>query len=151
MRLFSFATAALLLLTIAAPAQERTPRVYKDRITPHWIADNTKFWYRNDLAGGQSEFIVIDAATGVRERVDKAPEQAGAGDLRAELELRPSVRTGAETRITFQNKRSQPIELFWIDPAGERKSYGKVNAGALREINTFDGHVWLVASESGER
>ena len=27
---------------------------------PHWFADNTKFWYRNELPGGQSEFIVID-------------------------------------------------------------------------------------------
>jgi dipeptidyl aminopeptidase/acylaminoacyl peptidase len=141
----------MLLLTIAAAAQERTPRVYKDRITPHWFADNTKFWYRNDLPGGQSEFIVIDAATGARERVDKAPGDGGAGDLRAELQIRPSSRTGSDTTIAFQNKRGQPVELFWIDPAGERKSYGKVDAGARREINTYEGHVWLVATESGDR
>ncbi|MBI2949511.1 MAG: hypothetical protein HYY23_17885, partial [Verrucomicrobia bacterium] len=26
-------------------------RVFKDRITPHWFANNTRFWYRNDLRG----------------------------------------------------------------------------------------------------
>lgn len=151
MRLLSLAAAALFVATLSTSAQERTPRVYKDRITPHWFANNTKFWYRNDLAGGKSEFIVIDAATGGRERLDKAPAESDAGDLRAELQLRPSARTGAETTIAFQNKRGQPVELFWIDPEGERKSYGKIDANARREINTYEGHVWLVATESGDR
>jgi dipeptidyl-peptidase 4 len=150
MRLLSLA-AALLFATVATQAQEGTPRVYKDRITPHWFANNTKFWYRNDLPGGKNEFIVIDAATGARERVDKAPAGDEPGGLRAEPNIRPSARTGPETRITFQNKRSQPVELFWIDPAGERKSYGKLNAGLSRDMNTFAGHVWLVATESGDR
>jgi dipeptidyl aminopeptidase/acylaminoacyl peptidase len=41
--------------------------VYKDRITPHWLADNTRFWYRNDLAGKTKEFILVDAERGTRE------------------------------------------------------------------------------------
>jgi dipeptidyl aminopeptidase/acylaminoacyl peptidase len=41
--------------------------VYKDRITPHWFADNTRFWYRNDLAGKTKEFILVDAQRGTRE------------------------------------------------------------------------------------
>jgi dipeptidyl aminopeptidase/acylaminoacyl peptidase len=134
----------LLLLACAADAQERGPRVYKDRITPNWFENNTKFWYRNDLPGGEREFIVIDAVTGAREKVDKAPVAAEEGDLRAQLEVRPSSRTGPETRIVFQNKRGQAVEVFWVDPAGERKSYGTIGAGASREINTFEGHMWLV-------
>src|SRR4051794_34759980 len=31
-------------------------RVYKDRVAPHWFADNKRFWYRNDLPGGAREF-----------------------------------------------------------------------------------------------
>jgi dipeptidyl aminopeptidase/acylaminoacyl peptidase len=42
------------------------PPVYKDRITPHWFADGTRFWYRNDLRGGAKEFIAVDAAQGAR-------------------------------------------------------------------------------------
>jgi len=37
------------------------PGVYKARIFPIWFADNTRFWYRNDLSGGTKEFVVVDA------------------------------------------------------------------------------------------
>jgi dipeptidyl aminopeptidase/acylaminoacyl peptidase len=40
--------------------------VYKARITPHWFHDNTRFWYRNDLKGNTSEFILVDAEKGTR-------------------------------------------------------------------------------------
>ncbi len=44
------------------------PGVHKTQITPHWFQNNTRFWYRNDLARGTREFIVVDAAQGKRER-----------------------------------------------------------------------------------
>jgi len=40
--------------------------VYKARLTPHWLANNTQFWYRNDLRGGAKEFVFVDAEKGVR-------------------------------------------------------------------------------------
>src|SRR5947207_2072840 len=51
----------------AAPRRdEGSRRVFKDRITPHWFQNNTRFWYRNDLRGGAKEFIVVDAERGTR-------------------------------------------------------------------------------------
>jgi len=49
-------------------AQAGRPRgtVYKAEIRPHWFHDNTRFWYRNDLAGGAREFILVDAQTAQR-------------------------------------------------------------------------------------
>src|SRR5262245_20932104 len=44
----------------------RRGRVYKDRITPHWVATDTRFWYRNDLPGETKEFILVDAERGTR-------------------------------------------------------------------------------------
>jgi dipeptidyl aminopeptidase/acylaminoacyl peptidase len=41
-------------------------RVFRDRITPHWFAGSTRFWYRNDLRGGAKEFVLVDAARGTR-------------------------------------------------------------------------------------
>ena len=41
--------------------------VFKDEILPHWFDDNRRFWYRNDLAAGAREFIVVDAIKGIRE------------------------------------------------------------------------------------
>jgi dipeptidyl-peptidase 4 len=42
--------------------------VYRATITPHWFADNTRFWYGNNLADGTREFILVDAERGTRAR-----------------------------------------------------------------------------------
>ncbi|HEV3435854.1 MAG TPA: DPP IV N-terminal domain-containing protein, partial [Gemmata sp.] len=46
--------------------RKRTGGVYRDKVTPHWFADDTKFWYRNDLKGGAKEFVLVDAEKGTR-------------------------------------------------------------------------------------
>ena len=38
--------------------------VYKARLEPNWFSDNTRFWYRNDLARSAKEFVTVDAASG---------------------------------------------------------------------------------------
>ena len=43
--------------------------VLKDEILPHWFDDNRRFWYRNDLAAGAREFIVVDAVRDPRSRI----------------------------------------------------------------------------------
>ncbi|MFO0800806.1 MAG: prolyl oligopeptidase family serine peptidase [Gemmataceae bacterium] len=48
-------------------AQPPAPgRVYRDKVTPNWFAEGTKFWYRNDLKAGTKEFVLVDAAKGTR-------------------------------------------------------------------------------------
>src|SRR2546421_98321 len=42
-------------------------KVFKARVTPHWFANGTRFWYRNDLPEGAREFIHVDAERGLRE------------------------------------------------------------------------------------
>ena len=44
-----------------------TNKVFKSRVTPNWFADNTRFWYRNELADGAREFIAVDVLKGTRE------------------------------------------------------------------------------------
>ena len=41
-------------------------KVFKARVDPHWFADDARFWYRNDLAGGRREFVLVDAEKGDR-------------------------------------------------------------------------------------
>jgi dipeptidyl aminopeptidase/acylaminoacyl peptidase len=41
-------------------------RVFKDRVSPQWFQNNTRFWYRNDLRGGTKEFVLVDAENGTR-------------------------------------------------------------------------------------
>ena len=61
---------AMLLLAIASvvPAHAQTsPRVYRERLEPHWLSNHTQFWYRNDNPGETHEFILVDAGKGTRE------------------------------------------------------------------------------------
>lgn len=48
-------------------AERSSPiRIYKERLQPHWLPDNHRFWYRNDLSGGRKEFILVHAERGFR-------------------------------------------------------------------------------------
>jgi dipeptidyl aminopeptidase/acylaminoacyl peptidase len=42
-------------------------KVFKQTVRPRWFADNARFWYRNDLAGGAREFVLVDALKGERQ------------------------------------------------------------------------------------
>jgi len=185
-------------------ARMRMPGVYKAQITPHWFADNTKFWYRNDLAGGTREFILVDAVKGTRQPAfdhDAVAKQIGpdvdpkrlpidelefdltantvtlicptnkwvlnlktgkvepvtnltpgrlTDVLPAERRARPSVRTGQETTITFDNRLDTEVEIFWLDSDGARNSYGTIPPRSRRAQHTYGGHVWLVTDTKGE-
>jgi len=41
-------------------------KVFKERIRPNWLPGGDRFWYRNDLAGGRREFVLVDAPKGQR-------------------------------------------------------------------------------------
>ena len=41
-------------------------KVFKQRVRPNWSSDNTRFWYRNDLADDEREFVMVDVETGKR-------------------------------------------------------------------------------------
>ena len=63
-------------------------------------------------------------------------------------EPRATKKTGASTTIVFQNSRKEPVELFWIDENGKRKSYGTLAVGRESAMQTYAGHVWLVVDEA---
>jgi len=89
-------------------------KVFKDRVRPHWFADNTRFWYRNDLPDERREFILADAATGTRKAAFDHARLAGAltealdREIQADridigkLEFHPA---GAELRFSGYGKR----------------------------------------------
>ncbi len=53
-------------------------KVFKDRVSSHWLTDNRRFWYRNDLSGGAREFILVDAVRGERQLAFDAVRLAAA-------------------------------------------------------------------------
>ena len=42
-------------------------KVYKSRISPNWSEDGSYMWYRNDLAKGAKEYVLVDLKKGTRE------------------------------------------------------------------------------------
>ena len=61
-----------------------------------------------------------------------------------------SRRTGPETEVTFVNRTGGPVELFWLDSDGKRRSYGRLQVDEERSQHTFAGHVWLLVDGAGE-
>ncbi len=54
---------------------------------------------------------------------------------------------GSFTVVTFHNKRTHDIKLYWIDYGGSRKLYGEIAKGGERQQNTYSDAVWLVTDE----
>jgi dipeptidyl aminopeptidase/acylaminoacyl peptidase len=58
-------TSLLAQTTNKAPARPE-PKIYRDKIEPHWFAGHKKFWYRLNLPHAEREFILVDAEKGER-------------------------------------------------------------------------------------
>jgi len=43
----------------------------------------------------------------------------------------------AATEVIFINRTSQPVERFWLDPEGKRRSYGTIPPGSVQSQSTF--------------
>jgi dipeptidyl aminopeptidase/acylaminoacyl peptidase len=70
-------------------AQLTRDKVFKSRVEPHWFDGNTKFWYRNDLAGGKRAFVLVDAVKGVRQAAFDHERLAAALSKATGKEVRP--------------------------------------------------------------
>ncbi|MDE3068413.1 MAG: DPP IV N-terminal domain-containing protein, partial [Verrucomicrobiota bacterium] len=99
------------------------------------VLDGTEGDWKLDLASYAIRAETNNAPQGRRLPVGRLPH--------------PSRATGLETEITFVNQLPAPVDLFWMDPAGNRIAYGSLAPGERRIQHTFAGHVWLVTSRSG--
>jgi dipeptidyl-peptidase-4 len=83
------------------------------------------------------------------EPIDRADAEEGLAAWAPGDAPQRSGQNGPDTEITFINRTDGPIELFWIDPSGNRVSYGRVAAGEQRSQHTFAGHLWGVDNAEG--
>ncbi len=67
----------------------RVEGYYKGRIAPHWFADGTCFWYRNDLSEGRRQFILVDAEKGIRRKAFDHARLAAALSEATDVEYDP--------------------------------------------------------------
>ena len=64
-------------------------KVFKAAVDPHWSADGNAFWYRNDLPGGQKEYVVVDAVKGTRGVVPESKRPKWDAKPAADAQVRP--------------------------------------------------------------
>ena len=129
--------------------------VFRDRVKANWLPSGQSFWYRVQTGPKAHEFVLIDATTGARKTAPTLkelglPEEQPLKSSTAKIELRPTKRTGEESGLKFINQLDEDVDLFWINQQGEHVSYGRIRANSTREQHTFDGHVWLITSRTGE-
>jgi len=124
-------------------------KVVRDRIAPRWLADG-RLTYRVALPGGKSETWVVDPKTGKKSAYTPDPNAAPESLRgRSPLGLR-SGDNGEETEIVFENRTKAAVRLFWVDAGGERREYGRIEAGARRPQHTFANHAWLITDADGK-
>jgi len=130
-----------------AQAEPGGGRVYKASIDPHWFADNTCFWYRNDLREGKREFIVVTAAKGWRRPAfdhrrladalrqagleDAAPDRLPLDELRFESAEGPILFRAGGRRWRCDLKR---YELQKVDGQDEPMTGGGPSSPASEEV-----------------
>jgi dipeptidyl-peptidase 4 len=102
--------------------------MYRASVTPHWFAENTKFWYRNDLPGGTREFILVDADRGTRGQAfdhEAIARQMGGGSeatrlpvdsLRFSDDGQSVVLIGRDTSWTLDLNSGELQETFLSSP-----------------------------------
>lgn len=52
-------------------------------------------------------------------------------------------------QVSFLNLSHDPVQLFWIDYAGQPQLYGAINAGGSSTIGSYAGHLWVAKSQQG--
>jgi von Hippel-Lindau disease tumor supressor len=63
---------------------------------------------------------------------------------------RPSVASDVAATIKFDNGRSTPVRIYWLDFAGRRVLYQTIAAGQTLYQPTFQSHRWVVATEDDQ-
>ena len=122
---------ALISLPAFAAESKPPPKIYRDRVEPHWFADacgeTNQFWYRVDLPSGRREFVLVDAASGQRRPAFDSARLAKALSVKTErpveaerlplesLTFAPAMKTLA---FTLAGKRWQlDQETYALAPA----------------------------------
>ncbi|MEN3943392.1 sulfatase-like hydrolase/transferase [Prosthecobacter sp. SYSU 5D2] len=62
----------------------------------------------------------------------------------------PSQPDGNPLSITFVNHREEPVDMFWISPAGEAKPFGRLHPAKTQERKSRPGVVWEFRSLQGK-
>ena len=131
----------------AAKLRELDGKVVHFRPNLHWLPNGAGVWFERAKAGGGTECVQVDAATGAVRIAADAQALGHASGAAARLSPLPpdsrSVNGDQQTSITLRNGFDRPLRLFWVDAGGRPHAYGELAPNETREQHTYVGHVWL--------
>lgn len=151
-------------------------RIYRDRISPHWFDGGSRFWYRNDMPGGEREFVLVECENGVRkpafDHARLAASLSKASGVRYFAERLPftqiafvhgvaSVRFHVGStewecdRTLYRCKKVEVPELapaprLVAVPAARKPRRGSVSPDGMWSASVRDFNIVLRAGEDGE-
>ncbi len=128
-------------------------KVFRTEVQPNWAPDGQHFWYRVETGPSAHELVSVDAGSGERRVVLDAAQLPEAGALKSSSlrqRFRPTRRTGAAGSLRLVNRMAAEVEVCWISPEGEARSYGRLAPGAEWTQATYAGHQWVVRDLSGQ-
>ncbi|MEI6232201.1 MAG: DPP IV N-terminal domain-containing protein [Planctomycetota bacterium] len=59
-----------------------------------------------------------------------------------------SRKDGPATRVTFENKTAETVDLFWVNYKDQREPMAELKPSGTWDAQTFDGHVWVALSKN---
>ena len=127
-------------ILVDAKTAKRSPAFDHEKVDPKQV-EELKFDQQLLTLLGRNKSWEVNLENGEIREVGGDDELS---DLPSGNRIHNSRGGGADSQIVFENTLDVAVELFWIDPSGNRKSYGKLDAGAERDQHTFAGHVWAV-------
>lgn len=123
--------------------------VLKARIAPNWFDDDARFWYRNDLANGKREFVLVDAEKGTRSpafdhaRLAKSLGEAAGKNIETDRLPLEQLEFGlANNRVTFRvdgTKWQCDLRTYEIQKSDQPDSSPPDRSSLQRNRPTTDG------------
>jgi hypothetical protein len=52
--------------------------------------------------------------------------------------------------LMVTNNSPEPIQIFWLDMAGNRQQYSTLQPGQFYRVNSYSNHAWLIADPRDE-
>ena len=145
---------ALVVVTSLGLPESLLGAVYKSRVNAQWSADNTHFWYRNDLSGRSREFVLVNLGKGTRKaafdhgRVAKGLEAAGVGGVRADRLPLEQLGFDLGEGVAFFRVKGKHFrlglkghKLTQLEKAGEAPGYqGSLDNRSKRKKERYRGY-----------
>lgn len=124
------------------PQQRNRSGVYKESLEPNWFDGESHFWYRNQIPGGQFEFVWVDVERGVRrpafdhELLKRALSELEVDDKRVRALTLSGVRFELDDQLCFFECDGRSFrfslesgELAEIDESANSQEDGKDSDG----------------------